>query len=53
MKIQCKNCKDILSDEVHKYQNCSCGKIAFDTSDTTETKLYRILGNEKDYKIIK
>ena len=49
MKIKCNNCNEILTDEIHSYQVCSCGKVAFDTSDV---KLYRILGNRNDYNIL-
>lgn len=51
-KIQCRHCKDILTDDINEYQTCSCGKISFDTSDTTDVKMYRIVGNDEDVEII-
>lgn len=51
-KVQCKHCKDILTDDINEYQTCSCGKISFDTSDTTDVKMYRIVGNDEDVEII-
>ena len=50
-KIKCKNCKTILTDEIHGFQKCECGQIKFDT-DNAEFYV-RIIGNEKDYEIIK
>ncbi|MCD7872651.1 MAG: hypothetical protein LUG21_05030 [Clostridiales bacterium] len=38
-KVQCNYCKDILTNEIHGYQTCSCGKISFDTSDTSSIKM--------------
>lgn len=52
MKVKCNNCNDILTDEIHAYQICSCGKVSFDTYDTSPTKLYRILGNKEDVTVI-
>lgn len=51
-KVQCKHCKDILTDDIHEYQVCSCGKVAFDTSDVSGIKMYRIVGNDEDTEII-
>ena len=52
-KVRCKYCKDILTDDIHEYQTCSCGRVSFDTSDISDIKMYRIIGNDTDMEIIK
>lgn len=49
-KVKCKICKAILTDDIHGFQKCKCGKLKFDTD---EAEYYtRIVGNQEDYEII-
>lgn len=49
-KVKCKSCETVLTDDIHAFQKCKCGKLKFDTD---EAEYYtRIIGNEEDYKII-
>ena len=49
-KVKCKLCKTILTDEIHSFQTCKCGKVSFDTDNS---QFYtRIVGNQEDYEII-
>lgn len=49
-QIKCRICQTILTDEIHTFQKCECGKVMFDT-DNAEFYV-RIIGNEEDYEII-
>lgn len=48
--VKCNICNDILSDNVKKFQTCSCGKVSV---DTVKYPYYRIIGNKESYTILK